>query len=105
MRSGAASTVVSAVAASLPLTGSVPPTPTETVLLKRPAAAGAWIWIVMGGAAPTASAVRRHVTVPDVSEQLQPVPLAVWNATPAGNGSVTTTDVATSGPRLDTFTL
>jgi hypothetical protein len=97
-------TVVAALAA-FGVVGSNSVAVTEALLVIEPPAEGAVTVIVIAGAAPTASVVLVHVTVPETLLQVQPVPEADTNATPAGSVSTTETEFAVLGPALLTFRL
>src|SRR5262245_27047882 len=101
---GTAFTVVETDDASFAADGSLVDEATDAVFVAVPADAGAVITIVMGGAAPTASAGRVHVTVV-VPPQLQPVPPADTSAAPAGRTSVAVTDAAAEGPAFETVSM
>ena len=63
--------------------------------------AGVVILIVMDGALPTISVDRVHVTTWPDSAHVQPMPVALWNATlPSGSRFVTTRLDASLGPRF-----
>src|SRR5262245_53235247 len=94
--------VVDSVSVLSPGSLSASGAPTVAALLTVPPSAGAVTSIVIGGAAPTASAGRVHVTVWPALPQVQPVPAALTYATPAGSVSVTVTLVAGSGPPFAT---
>jgi hypothetical protein len=68
---------------------------------------GAVTTIVIAGAAPGARfpPVRLQVTVPDTLLQLQLVPVALTNETPAGSVSTTLTAEASSGPAFATLSV
>ena len=72
------------------------------MLTIAPAPAGAVTLIVTGFAAAIPSEGSVQVTGP-VPEQLQPVPVAEPNVTPAGRESVSETELACDGPALATF--
>src|SRR5262245_59367488 len=99
-RSARGTTVVCTEAAVwLAVFGSAVPALTEAVLTRMAPSAGAMTVMTMFGAAPTARLARVHVTVVGPL-QLQPVPLALTNVTPAGSASVTLTVAAVLGPAL-----
>jgi len=77
---------------------SVVPELTVAVFVMVPGTEGAVAAMVIGFAAPTASVGIVQVTVPAAWPQVQPVPLAETNVTPAGRGSVTVTLDADPGP-------
>ena len=103
-RSAEAVTVVFAVAVLLPGTGSAVVEETLAVLVNEAACAGAVTTTVMVGAVvPAASTGRVQVTETlPVFVQVQPVPAADPNVTPAGKVSVTETLAASDGPPLAT---
>src|SRR5262245_34946004 len=100
-RSAIGTTVVSAVAL-LGVVGSNSVAVAVAVFEIVPPAGGGVMTIEIGGAAPTASVGRVHVTVPTDGVQLHPVPVAETSAEPGGSGSVTVTTFAVDGPALET---
>src|SRR5262245_5911821 len=78
-------TNVVVVAVLLPTTGSrvVVAIVAESVIV--PAVDGAVVVIVIAGAAPTASVGRVQVTVWPAAAQIQPLPVALTNATPTAS--------------------
>ena len=103
-RSATAVTVVVAVAVLFAGFGSGVVAVTVALLVIVPAWAWAWTTTVMTGAvAPDARAGRVHVTETfPLFVQVQPVPVADVNVTPAGRVSTTDSEAAAAGPVLAT---
>jgi hypothetical protein len=103
-RSADALTEVVAVAVLFPGMGSAVGEATDAVLVSDAAWAGAVTTTVMLGAvAPATSAGRVQLTdTLPVFVQVQPVPVADTNVTPAGSVSVTARPLASEGPLLTT---
>ena len=99
---GIALTGVDALAKLFPAAGSSVGEDTVTRFVAVPAAAGAVIVTVIGGAAPGASDARVHVIVVEPPHD-QPLPAAETSPAPEGSASDTETEVAVEGPPLDTF--
>ena len=89
----------------LPEMGSEVAELTVAVFVSVPPAAGAVTLIVIVDEAPLARDAIVQVTVPDDWLQLQPVPVALTNATPAGSVSLTATLDAVLGPAFATVTV
>jgi hypothetical protein len=87
-----------------PAAGSFVADETVTEFVAVPAAPGAVIEMVIGGAAPAGSDARVQVTV-DVPLQDQPEPLAETKPAPAGSASETETEVAVEGPPFETLSV
>jgi hypothetical protein len=102
-RSLLAVTEVVSVSVLFVIDGSLVADVTVAVLLIEPPLAGAVTEIVIAGAAPTASVARVQVTVPEALLQVQPVPVADTNVTPAGSVSETETFAAGLGPAFATL--
>src|SRR5438034_6834687 len=104
-RSAEAATTVDAVAVLLAVFGSPRDELTCAVLLIVPALGGAVTTIVIGLAGVPDASVKLyvHVTVPAENVQLQFVPVAETNVTPAGSESMTVIPDAVSGPALSTL--
>src|SRR4051794_1964740 len=99
-RSAEAVTVVFALAVLLPATGSLVVDETLAVWVRAPACAGAvTATVIVGAVAPAARAGRVQVleTLP-AFVQVQPVPVADENVTPAGRVSITDSATASDGP-------
>jgi hypothetical protein len=89
----------------LPPTGSVTDDVIVAVFVMEPVTEGAVKLIVMTDAAPDARLALVQVTMPALSGQVQPVPLALINVTPVGRVSVTVRPVAVLGPMFVTVTV
>ena len=101
-RSFTAVTVVVAVEV-LGVVGSASVAVTVAVLEIDPPFDGAVTLMVIAGAAATARDGRVQVTVPEALLQVQPVPVADPNVTPAGRTSTTLKFEAALGPALVTL--
>ena len=104
-RSAEAVTVVVSVAVLLPVFASLVEELTVAVLVIVPPSLGAVTTMVMAVAAPGAKLARVQVTTPPAWLQVQPLPEALTNVTPAGSVSLTLTEVAVLGPALFTLSV